>query len=259
MTGKLIFFDIDGTLLDHDKNIPASAKESVRLLQEAGHEVAIATGRGPFMFKEIREELGIESFISYNGQYAVRKGEVIVRNPIRPEYLQRITEAAVANDHPIVYMNEETMKANIEQHDYIDESMSSLALKNKVMEWDKEYYIGREIYQCLLFCTIGDELKYRETFPELDFIRWHQFSMDVLPLGGSKAKGIETFVKLAGVRPEDVYAFGDGLNDIEMLQQVHNSVAMGNAIESVQKAAKHVTKDVAEDGIKHGLELVGLL
>ena len=51
MTGKLIFFDIDGTLLDHDKNIPASAKESVRLLQEAGHEVAIATGRGPFMFK----------------------------------------------------------------------------------------------------------------------------------------------------------------------------------------------------------------
>ncbi|QJC50900.1 Cof-type HAD-IIB family hydrolase [Paenibacillus albicereus] len=259
MTGKLIFFDVDGTLLDHDKRIPASAKQAVRELQDAGHEVAIATGRGPFMFKEIREELGIDSYISYNGQFAVRRGEVIVRNPIRIDLLQRITERAAELDHPIVYMNEEAMKANIEHHDYIVESMASLELADKTMPWDKDYYIGREIYQCLLFCTIGDEMKYREAFPELGFIRWHQFSMDVLPLGGSKAQGIEAYRKLAGVRPEDVYAFGDGLNDIEMLQAVHNSVAMGNAIESVQKAAKHVTKDVAEDGIRHGLELVGLL
>lgn len=259
MTGKLIFFDIDGTLLDHDKRIPASTKQAVRELQQAGHEVAIATGRGPFMFKEIREELGIDSYISYNGQFAVRKGEVIVRNPISPELLQQVTERAAALDHPIVYMNEITMKANIERHDYIEESMSSLALQNKGMEWDKEFYLGREIYQCLLFCTIGDEKGYREAFPNLGFIRWHQFSMDVLPFGGSKAKGIEEFVRRAGVQPENVYAFGDGLNDIEMLQLVHNSVAMGNAVESVQKAAKHVTKDVAEDGIRHGLQLVGLL
>ncbi|WP_339279447.1 Cof-type HAD-IIB family hydrolase [Paenibacillus sp. FSL W8-1187] len=259
MTGKLIFFDVDGTLLDHDKRIPASAKQAVRELQDAGHEVAIATGRGPFMFREIREELGIDSYISYNGQFAVRRGEVILRNPIRPDLVQKITERALELDHAIVYMNDEAMKANIERHDYIEESMASLELVDKTMAWDKDYHIGREIYQCLLFCTIGDEMKYREEFPELGFIRWHQFSMDVLPLGGSKAQGIETYRKLAGVRPEDVYAFGDGLNDIEMLQTVHNSVAMGNAVESVQKAAKHVTKDVAEDGIRHGLELVGLL
>ena len=259
MTGKLIFFDIDGTLLDHNKQIPASAKDAIKQLQDAGHEVAIATGRGPFMFKEIREELGIDSYISYNGQYVVHKGEVIVRNPIQPDYLQRITDAVVAADHPIVYMSEETMRSNIEQHDYIDQSISSLSLSRRFLQLDKDYYLGREIYQCLLFCTIGDEPHYREKFPELGFIRWHQFSMDVLPLGGSKARGIEAFMQRAGVQPEDVYAFGDGLNDIEMLQMVHNSVAMGNAIEVVQKAAKHVTKDVSEDGILHGLKLVGLL
>ncbi|AJY75499.1 Cof-type HAD-IIB family hydrolase [Paenibacillus beijingensis] len=257
MDKKMIFFDIDGTLLDHDKKLPQSAKEAVAELQRAGHEVAIATGRGPFMFKEIREELGIDSYISFNGQYVVRQGEVIVKNPIRPELLERITEAAAAHDHPIVYMSHETMKSSSEFHAYIVESISSLKVKHP--EFDADYFRNRDIYQCLLFCTIGEETHYKEHFPGLDFIRWHQFSMDVLPQGGSKAKGIEQFIRLAGFDKKDVYAFGDGLNDIEMLEYVDNSVAMGNAVDSVKKAAKHVTKDVVEDGIRHGLEMVGLL
>lgn len=257
MDRKMIFFDIDGTLLDHDKKLPLSTRQAVAELQRLGHEVAIATGRGPFMFKEIREELGIDSYISFNGQYVVRQGEVIVTNPIRPELLEQITEAAAARSNPIVYMSHETMKSNSEFHAYIAESISSLKVNHP--ELDAGYFRGREIYQCLLFCTIGEEEHYKEHFAELDFIRWHQFSMDVLPHGGSKAKGIEQFIRLAGFDPKDVYAFGDGLNDIEMLKYVENSVAMGNAVDAVKEAAKHVTKDVAEDGIRHGLEMVGLL
>ena len=49
MTQKIIFFDIDGTLYDHDKKLPASTKKAVLQLQEKGYEVAIATGRAPFM------------------------------------------------------------------------------------------------------------------------------------------------------------------------------------------------------------------
>ncbi|MER2090901.1 MAG: HAD-IIB family hydrolase, partial [Sporosarcina sp.] len=83
--------------------------------------------------------------------------------------------------------------------------------------------------------------------------------MDVLPLGGSKAKGIEKFIEKKGFRKEHVYAFGDNLNDIEMLQYVGHGVAMGNAPEIVKNAARYITKDVSEDGIAHGLEMVGLL
>ena len=54
---KLIFFDIDGTLYNSDKVVPAEAKKAVRQLKEDGHIVAIATGRGPFMYKKLREEL----------------------------------------------------------------------------------------------------------------------------------------------------------------------------------------------------------
>lgn len=71
---KIIFFDIDGTLLDDDKKMPLTAEKAVFALKELGHEVAIATGRAPFMFKDIREQLEIDSYVSFNGQYVVLRG-----------------------------------------------------------------------------------------------------------------------------------------------------------------------------------------
>ncbi|WP_199615151.1 Cof-type HAD-IIB family hydrolase [Paenibacillus alkalitolerans] len=257
MTGKLIFFDIDGTLLDHDKKLPDSTKQAVRQLKAAGHEPVIATGRGPFMFKDIREELGIESFVSYNGQYVEWKSKPLLKNPIKTELLQQLTDYAVKNEHPLVYMDLETMKTNAEYHVHIEESIATL--KEPYPDHDPEYFRNRDIYQTLVFCTEDEEPPYRNRFPDLDFIRWHRFSMDVLPSGGSKAKGIEAMIGMLGVGKEDVYAFGDYLNDIEMLRYVGTGVAMGNAPDIVKKAAKHVTKDVGEDGIMHGLRMLGLL
>ena len=79
---SVIFFDIDGTLLDHDKKLPPSTKQAVFKLKELGHIVAIATGRAPFMYEDLREELGIDTFVSYNGQYVVLNGEVLHTNPL---------------------------------------------------------------------------------------------------------------------------------------------------------------------------------
>src|SRR5699024_5549167 len=68
---RLFFFDIDGTLLDHDKKLPASTKKSVQKLKQQGHEVAIATGRAPFVFENICKELQINTYVGLNGQYVV--------------------------------------------------------------------------------------------------------------------------------------------------------------------------------------------
>lgn len=254
---SMIFFDIDGTLLDHDKKLPASTKEAIQALKEAGHEVAIATGRAPFMFPELRKELGIESFVSFNGQYVVFNGEVIYKNPLDRDVLQSLTNAALKSSHPLVYMDHETMRATIGHHPYIEESMGTLKFAHP--EHDPHYFKEREIYQSLLFCTDEEEMPYKEGFQDFHFIRWHQYSTDVLPFGGSKAQGIEKAIEKMGFTKDEVYAFGDGLNDIEMLQFVGNGIAMGNAHDSVKKIANHVTKNVDEDGILHGLELVGLL
>jgi Cof subfamily protein (haloacid dehalogenase superfamily) len=259
MTQKsIIFFDIDGTLLNHDKKMPHSTKEAIFKLKEAGHIVAIATGRAPFMFEDLREELDIHTFVSYNGQYVVLNGEVLDTNPLNIPALEKLTEVALQNNHPVVFMDHEDMKANVPEHDFVVEGIKSLKI-SRFPEHDPHYYKGRDLYQTLLFCKEGEEQQYKQAFHDFDIIRWHPVAVDILPKGGSKAKGIEKIVQKLGISEDYQYAFGDGLNDIEMLSTVKNSVAMGNAEDQVKEVAKYVTKSVEDDGIMHGLKLVGLL
>ncbi|MFD2208231.1 Cof-type HAD-IIB family hydrolase [Virgibacillus halophilus] len=254
---SIIFFDIDGTLLNHEKQLPSSTKTSISQLKEKGHEVAIATGRAPFMFKDLRTELDIHHFVSYNGQYVVLNDEVIYTNPLDGQALEKLTAMALEHEHPVVFMDHEDMRANVPEHDYIIESLRTLQVEMPAV--DPAYSQGRPLYQTLLFCPEGEEEQYEEAFPEFDFIRWHPVSVDVIPKGGSKANGIEQIVRRLGFAKEQQYAFGDGLNDIEMLSELHHSVAMGNALPVVKKAAKYVTASVEDDGIWRGLQLVGLL
>ncbi len=253
---KIVFFDIDGTLLDHDKKLPVTAKEAITELKKRGVFVAIATGRAPFMFQSIRDELEIDSFVSFNGQYVVFEQEAIYKNPLDEAEIERIAMDAKRNGHPLVYMNEQTMKATI-SHDYIETSMGSLKFPHP--EQDAQFYKGREIYQSLIFCREGEENVYIPEYPRFHFIRWHKYSSDILPAGGSKAEGIKKMVDRLGFRLEDVYAFGDGLNDIEMLQAVGTGVAMGNALDEVKSHADHITADVSDDGIWKGLSSLGLI
>lgn len=257
MDGKLIFFDIDGTLLDHDKKLPDSTIEAIEQLKQKGHYVAIATGRGPFMFKDICQQLSIDSFVSFNGQYVEWQGKTLFKNPIQAQALSELTEFALSREHPLVYMDVNTMRSSSDYHVHIAESLGSLNMDHP--ETDPQYFRGKDIYQTLVFCTEEEEAPYIEKFPELKFVRWHPFSTDVIPTGGSKANGIDKVIQKLGVDKEDVYAFGDYLNDIEMLEFVGTGIAMGNAPDLVKRAADYVTKDVDQDGILHGLLKVGLL
>lgn len=255
---SVIFFDIDGTLLDHDKNLPMSTKKAIQQLQADGHIVAIATGRAPFMYKALREELQIDTYVSFNGQYVVVNNQVVYQNPLEIDSLLQLTKVGLANDHPIVFMDHEDMKANVPAHDFISESISSLQI-NQFPSHDPYYYQGREILQSLFFCSEGEEVYYQKQFPAFDFVRWHPLSVDVLPKGGSKANGIKQAMDVLAIPEANQYAFGDGLNDIEMLSSVTHSVAMGNAKQEVKAVADYITDDVNHDGILNGLKKVGLL
>lgn len=257
MTKKTIFFDIDGTIYDEDKVVPASTKEAIAELKRRGHNVAIATGRASYMFKELREELGIDSYVTLNGQYVVFEGKVLYRNPLDTEALKDITRFAEKNDHPVAYIDALDMKVNVAEHEYITTSIGSLKLAFPTH--DAEYFLQNEIYQAMIFCPQENQAMYEEAYPGFNFVRWHPLCMDVLPGNGSKANGIAQMIKVLGVSKEDVYAFGDGLNDVEMLSFVGHGIAMGNAEDEVKASASYVTKHVSENGIYEGLKMVGLL
>ncbi len=253
---KIVFFDIDGTLLDGDKNLPDSAKDAVHALQKNGIYTAIATGRAPFMISSLLKELNIDSYVCFNGQYVVFENKVIAATSISTEVLKDIEESANKHEHALVYLNENTLKTNAKNNDRIRKSLGSL--KMAYPGYDPEFYIKKDIYQALLF-TKENEAGYLTSLPEISFVRWHELSLDIMPKGGSKARGIRQLIARLGFRMEDVYAFGDGMNDIEMLQEVGTGVAMGNAHDIVKEHADFVTTDVENDGIVKGLKEVGLL
>jgi len=258
MTQKIIFFDIDGTLLDDEKQLPLSTQESVQKLKDEGYIVAIATGRAPFTFKELREQLDITTYVSLNGQYVVHNNQVVYKNPLDTNALQDLVSFTQEQKQPLVFVNHEDWRSNVEHHPHIEEAIRTLKVEHQVT-FDPDSYKTDEHYQALLFCEGEDERLYGDRFQHFDFVRWHNYSVDVLPKGGSKAIGIKRLLDALDLDYKNAYAFGDGLNDREMLEFIPNSVAMGNAVDSVKKIARFTTKNVNEDGIFHGLKMVGLL
>ncbi|MFE5472305.1 Cof-type HAD-IIB family hydrolase [Bacillus safensis] len=257
MNKKVIFFDIDGTLYDHDKKIPESTKRAVHLLKEKGHHLFIASGRSPFLIRPILEELGLDSFIAYNGQYVMYEGDVIYGNPLKQELMERIYETADRHDHPLVFMGEETMKASVPNHPFIHEGIGTL--KTEHPEHDLSYFKENDIFQMLLFCKAEEEVEYKAFQDEIDLVRWHELSTDVLPKGGSKAEGIKRVIERLPYDQKDTIAFGDGLNDREMISFAGTGVAMGNAVSELKALADFVTKPVDEDGIFHAVTHLGLI
>ncbi len=255
--GKICFFDIDGTLLDSDKKIPQSTKEALHLLKQNGVYVAIATGRAPFMIKSLLAELEIDSYVSFNGQYVVFEGEVIYQNPLSRSQLAMLEADSEQHGHSMVFMNEMAMKANVKHDRYIEESFGTLHFPHP--EQEQSYYKEHDIYQGLLFCEEHDTALYEGKYPDIQFIRWHPYSMDVVPLGGSKAKGIEQVIERKGFKMEEVYAFGDALNDMEMIQAAGCGVVMGNGVQSLKQHADFITKSVDEDGIYYALKHLKLI
>ena len=244
---KILFFDIDGTLYNSEKKIPQSAKEAIIQARKNGYEIAIATGRAPFMIQPIIDELEIDTYVTFNGQYVVYKGEVIFTDGIPAEQLTKIIEFGHERNHPVVFIDDSKMIASVEGDSNITISLETLKHPYPII--DPLFYRSNNVYQTLIFMEEKDELLYMEQFPNVKFIRWHEFSCDILPKDGSKARGIQKILDKMNIPLKNVYAFGDGLNDIEMLQTVGISVAMGNGHEKAKAVADVIAGHVDEDGL----------
>ncbi|MFC9538532.1 Cof-type HAD-IIB family hydrolase [Lysinibacillus sp. NPDC056959] len=244
---KILFFDVDGTLYNSEKILPASAKEALFEARRNGYELAIATGRAPFMIQTLLEELDINTYVTFNGQYVVYRGEVVYTNGVEKDELAKIIAFGEERNEPVVFLDDKQMIASVENNDMVAESLNTL--KYQYPNLDSTYYMQNDVYQTLIFMEEKDEHLYREAFPNVQFIRWHRYSCDILPKGGSKATGIEKVLEKMGLTLNDAIAFGDGMNDIEMLQAVGTGVAMGNGHERVKAVATHIAEHVDEDGL----------
>ncbi len=254
---QVVFFDLDGTLLTSELKVASSSIEAIQSIRKRGVEPVIATGRTLVEIGHILEETGIRSCVLMNGQYVIYDGELIYENPLDVREIIGLHDEASQKGHELAFYNAEKIAVTSQGSELISKNYKRVG--SPYPPTHASLYLKESIHLMLIFCEEGEEAYYQEKFPYFQFVRNSPFGCDIYPAGTSKATGIDRLLSLKNLSLEATYAFGDGLNDLEMFELVHHPIAMGNALDIVKQSAKHVTHSHDEDGILKGLQLCGLL
>lgn len=273
---KLVFFDIDGTLVTTSNQLPDSTKRAIQELKANGHLPIISTGRPPKMFETIAKELEIESYISLNGQYIVLNGKQIFANTIPTAALEELISATYEINQRAFLLTEDNVIGNAFMREMIlDSDFLTLVythlgdLPNDVAielfqrmtekPLNRTSYEQEKILSVFIHTEEKHDTYYQEQFPELHFTRATPHLSEVLMKGAHKGAGMERIVRELGLTMEDTVAFGDSLNDLEMIRTAGIGVAMGNGRQELKEVADFVTTHVADNGIYNGLKKLKLI
>jgi Cof subfamily protein (haloacid dehalogenase superfamily) len=254
---KIVFFDIDGTITHHkDGTISSKTKEAIKSLKSKGIKVVAATGRPLSMCKEIKE-MGIDTFITANGAYVKHKELVIHKIPMNKNIVQEVVEFAQAENHALSYYTEDFSMNGVKQTEVLLALKETLSL-NEYPAINPQIY-NQEVFLMCLFATDETVEKFTHKFPHLSFKRWHPYVLNVLLEDVSKSLAIIKVLQYFGIEKSEAIAFGDGENDIDMLELVGLGIAMGNGNEKLKNVADFVTKKSGEDGIEFALKKYGII
>ncbi|MEA4918089.1 Cof-type HAD-IIB family hydrolase [Proteiniphilum sp.] len=257
---KAIFFDIDGTLVSFNTHrIPDSTRKAIEMIRNKGIKVFIATGRHFSVINNL-EDIEFDGYITMNGCYCLEgRDKLIFKKSIDQtdvnnfiDYLQQVRE------FPCLFVEENRLSLN-----YIDEEMKYLMqlLKQEEMvpENGLDYYRDKELFQLTAFFKDPEEKEIMSHLPNSSSMRWYPTFTDVIAKGVDKGVGIDQFCNYYGFSIDETMAFGDGGNDIEMLQHAGIGIAMGNANDEVKQAADYVTDSVDNDGVFKALRHFGVI
>lgn len=265
---KLFFFDIDGTLIDDETKIaPQSAINALAKLRRDGHLVFLNSGR-TLCFLEYEMEVfnltcaacGCGTQIIVNGNTVMEKRipherGIEIRHLIRDLKLDAVLEAQQGlyfSDRP--FKNSDFMESLLDYAEaFVDTEVNALG--------DNSYDFDKFCVQTNPLFPDRDSIrKLFAALPDFDPIDRGNGFYECVPKGCSKGSAVDYVREHYHIAPEDVYVFGDSVNDLTMFQSsAGNRIAMGDHDTALERYATFVTKKVMDDGIEHALHVFGLL
>lgn len=257
---KAAFFDVDGTLIDCTigiMDISDRVKKAIKDFQKAGNVAFVSSGR-PYAF--LNKELlnfGFDGFVLGNGAQVLINDETKFFSGIDKELVKEV----VSNCE----------RLNIDyclqgpKYSYLKEDFT------RILEYYREYGITNDflefnfnidevdVFKIEMFPADEEGCKYCESLDQGEFNCFKNYPGEVYemyPVKNSKGEGLLKTIELEGVELKDSYAFGDGRNDIEMIQTAAHGIAMGNAVPELKEVANEFTDAIADDGIATYLEKI---
>lgn len=253
---KLIFFDIDGTLVDSNTHIvPASTIKALQLLRKKGHTLCICSGRSLISLKEGEFEKLIDWDI-----YVCNNGQAIYNHDFQPLQLTCIPSDIVHAclhkaeelNSPLFIMGESN-RLTTEPNTYVIESTEYFKeIIPPVLPYDESF-----VLMMIAYGPMGYDYQEYRDIEGIEVIPGPSTYADIILKGFHKHLGIQ-FV-LDYFNKSEYIAFGDSLNDVEMLENATIGVAMGNGFDEVKDVADFVTTEVWNDGIYVALQKLNLI
>lgn len=262
---KIAFFDVDGTLTSEiDGSIPASTIESIRAARANGNLMFINTGRCfQNLDKEFRE-IGFDGFVCGCGTDIYCEGRQLMHVSQSHELTMQILKKAREVDMDILFESYDSTVfdvSRIPRDPDARQLYDAYVTKGYAMP-DPATTPG---FTCDKFVTwVHDDAQLEEfrkvSDPFFDCIDRGDNFREFVPLGYTKATGLQYVLDHYGLTKEDAYVFGDSCNDLPMLTYIPNSVAMGNASpESLKEKVAYVTRKSSEGGISSALKHFGFI
>lgn len=210
--------------------------------------LCLATGRGPLTLPRF-EGVEFDAFLTFNGSYCFNREETIFSNPLPGEDVRTLIRNAAALGRPVSIATRDRMVANGRDQDLVD--YYAFAKREVEVAPDFDRAAGEEVYQVMLGCRKTDYPLLLRGTRRAKIAAWWDRAADIIPADGGKGVGIGKILAFYQLDRAQALAFGDGDNDIEMLQAVGRGIAMGNASQGLKAVADDVCGPVAQDGIYH--------
>ncbi|MBC1806358.1 HAD family phosphatase [Listeria sp. FSL L7-0993] len=273
MTTQAIILDIDGTLLNDDKKISTKTKEALITAQQNGIKLILASGRPTTGMHLYAEQLEMEKYhgllVSYNGAKVV---DCQTKEELFNQALT-VSEGKAVLEH----MKNFEVKVMIDKDDYMyvndvfdcyvpykGEEINIIQYESRGGNFklcEKDDLAAFLDYRISKILTAGDPAYMQENYQammapfkdSLNCVFTADFYFEFTAQGIDKAKALDTVLTPLGIHPENIIAFGDGHNDITMVEYAGTGIAMSNAVPELKAAASSVTLSNNEDGIAHVL------
>ena len=262
MSRKVIFFDIDGTIITADGNIPDSAVNAICRARENGHICVVNTGR-PFSHIDPKViAIGFDGYICSCGQRIIYNCESVFRDGLTAELCGKIVK--LCRDCGVVPIYED------EEGIWYDPKCPEC----EVVRLTREQFVDRTVH---LRCDIDrEDFRFDKFcvwyFEESNTAAFRRFiekyctvieregnMLELVKLGYSKQTGIQRLIDYVKTEPENCYAIGDSTNDLPMLCAVGHSIAMGNAPDAVKSVVEYTTDSINDDGLANALKHYGFI
>lgn len=254
---KLVATDLDGTLLNEKSEISEYNKLVLQTLSKKGVEVVLCTGRPIAAATCYRDTLGFTNeMITFNGAAIINKdNEAIYNMTLEGDIGKQLI--SVGKKYKIYHQGLLGSRWNISNIDpWLDYYISLTKMTNYTVGFDnltdysfsKFMFIGERPLLLEIDKEIGEMFndKIYKTFSRDCYLEVHNPNV-------SKANALNWLIERKNIKKEEIMAFGDNINDLEMLNLVNVSVAVENAEKAVKEQCKYVTKSNIENGVGHFL------